>query len=67
MTDASRERLNSYQLDAVIDLVRRILGDDALGGYLNGSAVLGRLRPRSDTDVLGSWPPDASPRTSDRP
>ena len=40
------------QLDAIVALVRRVLGDDALGAYLHGSAVLGRLRPRSDTDVL---------------
>ena len=33
-------------------LVRDVLGDDLLGAYLHGSAVLGQLRPRSDTDVL---------------
>ncbi|MFN8622387.1 MAG: DUF4111 domain-containing protein [Chloroflexota bacterium] len=33
-------------------LLRDTLGDDLLGAYLHGSAVLGQLRPRSDTDVL---------------
>ena len=40
------------KLAAVQSLLRDILGDDALGAYLHGSAVLGQLRPRSDTDVL---------------
>jgi streptomycin 3"-adenylyltransferase len=40
------------QLDAIVSLVREVLGEDALGAYLHGSAVLGQLRPRSDTDVL---------------
>lgn len=40
------------QLDAIVRLVREVLGDDLLGAYLHGSAVLGQLRPRSDTDVL---------------
>lgn len=40
------------QVDEIVTLVRRVLGDDAIGGYLHGSAVLGELRPRSDTDVL---------------
>jgi len=40
------------QLDRVVSLVRDVLGDDALGGYLLGSAVLGGLRPESDLDVL---------------
>jgi len=35
-----------------VTLVRDVLGDDLLGAYLHGSAVLGQLRPRSDTDVL---------------
>jgi len=29
-----------------------VLRDDLVGAYLHGSAVLGRLRPRSDTDLL---------------
>ena len=40
------------QLDAIVRLVRDVLGDDLVGAYLHGSAVLGQLRPRSDTDVL---------------
>jgi streptomycin 3"-adenylyltransferase len=40
------------QLDAIVTLARRVLGDDLVGAYLHGSAVLGELRPRSDTDVL---------------
>jgi streptomycin 3"-adenylyltransferase len=40
------------QLDDIVRLVRRVLGDDAIGAYLHGSAVLGEMRPRSDTDVL---------------
>jgi len=35
-----------------VALVRDVLGDDVVGAYLHGSAVLGQLRPRSDTDVL---------------
>lgn len=40
------------QLDEIVTLIHRVLGDDAIGAYLHGSAVLGKLRPRSDTDVL---------------
>ncbi|HEX4896764.1 MAG TPA: aminoglycoside adenylyltransferase family protein [Candidatus Limnocylindrales bacterium] len=40
------------QVESIVSLVRDVLGDDLLGAYLHGSAVLGRLRPRSDTDVL---------------
>ncbi len=40
------------QLERVADLVRDILGPDAIGAYLLGSAVLGGLRPESDLDVL---------------
>jgi streptomycin 3"-adenylyltransferase len=40
------------QVDAIVTLVRDVLGDDLVGAYLHGSAVLGQLRPRSDTDVL---------------
>ena len=42
----------SPQLAAITGLVRELLGDDTLGAYLHGSAVLGSLRPHSDTDVL---------------
>jgi predicted nucleotidyltransferase len=40
------------QVDEIVTLVRQVLGDDVIGAYLHGSAVLGELRPRSDTDVL---------------
>jgi streptomycin 3"-adenylyltransferase len=40
------------QVDDVVALARAVLGDDLVGAYLHGSAVLGQLRPRSDTDVL---------------
>jgi predicted nucleotidyltransferase len=40
------------QLTNVVDLVRRVLGDSALGIYLHGSAVHGGLKPSSDLDVL---------------
>ncbi|MER6407672.1 aminoglycoside adenylyltransferase family protein [Streptomyces viridosporus] len=35
-----------------VGLVGDVLGSDALGTYLHGSAVLGGLRPASDVDVL---------------
>ncbi|GAA2775390.1 aminoglycoside adenylyltransferase family protein [Streptomyces showdoensis] len=40
------------QTDAVVRLVRAVLGDNAVGACLHGSAVLGGLRPHSDVDVL---------------
>jgi predicted nucleotidyltransferase len=40
------------QIHAVVDLVRRILGNDLVAAYLSGSAVLGGLRPSSDIDIL---------------
>ncbi len=40
------------QLSAVVDLVRRVLEEDAIAVYLYGSAVLGGLKQRSDLDVL---------------
>lgn len=40
------------QLDDIGAIVRDVLGTDAIGAYLHGSAVLGELRPLSDTDVL---------------
>jgi CTP:molybdopterin cytidylyltransferase MocA/predicted nucleotidyltransferase len=47
LSDADRR-----QLDRVSSLVRDVLGADAVGAYLLGSAVLGGLRPDSDLDVL---------------
>ena len=40
------------QLERVVTLVRDVLGPDALGAYLLGSAVLGSLKPESDLDIL---------------
>jgi streptomycin 3"-adenylyltransferase len=40
------------QLNRVVAIVREVLGPDALGAYLLGSAVLGSLRRESDLDVL---------------
>ncbi|MFI9822824.1 aminoglycoside adenylyltransferase family protein [Streptomyces sp. NPDC052013] len=39
-------------IDHLVRLVRGVLGDDALGVYLHGSATLGGLRPHSDIDLL---------------
>ena len=46
------ERPAQVQLDAVLGLLREVLGPALVGAYLHGSAALGRLRPRSDLDVL---------------
>jgi len=43
---------DEQQLDRVLTLVHEVLGPDAAGGYLFGSAVLGGLRPQSDLDLL---------------
>jgi predicted nucleotidyltransferase len=40
------------QLDRLTRLVRAVLGPDAVGAYLFGSAVLGGLKRESDLDVL---------------
>jgi streptomycin 3"-adenylyltransferase len=40
------------QIDRIVSLARDVLGEDAVGAYLHGSAVLGGLRPDSDIDVL---------------
>jgi predicted nucleotidyltransferase len=40
------------QLDALVSLVRAVLGDVALGGYLHGSTATGRMQPTSDIDLL---------------
>jgi predicted nucleotidyltransferase len=40
------------QLDAVVRLVRHVLGDAAVGTYLYGSAVTSGLRRDSDLDIL---------------
>jgi predicted nucleotidyltransferase len=43
---------DQQQLDRVVTLVREVLGPDAIGAYLFGSAVVGGLQPLSDLDVL---------------
>jgi streptomycin 3"-adenylyltransferase len=40
------------QLEAVVWLVRAVLGQQLVGAYLFGSATMGGLRPHSDLDVL---------------
>jgi predicted nucleotidyltransferase len=40
------------QVEAVGALVREVLGGDAIGAYLHGSTATGRLRHRSDVDIL---------------
>lgn len=43
---------DEQQLGRVVTLVRDVLGPEAVGAYLFGSAVLGGLRPQSDLDLL---------------
>jgi predicted nucleotidyltransferase len=43
---------DAAQLERVVALVREVLGDEIVGAYLFGSAVLGGLRHESDLDVL---------------
>ena len=45
-------RLMEPQLDAVVGLVRDVFERDAIGAYPHGSTATGRLRRRSDLDVL---------------
>lgn len=40
------------QIELLLTIVRDVLGEDIVGAYLHGSAVLGGLRPRSDLDVM---------------
>ncbi|MEV0263245.1 aminoglycoside adenylyltransferase family protein [Streptomyces sp. NPDC050617] len=40
------------QAEDVVRLVRQVFGEDVVGAYLHGSAVLDGLRPSSDLDVL---------------
>lgn len=43
---------DQQQLHQVKTLVQAVLGEDAVGAYLFGSAMLGGLRPYSDLDVI---------------
>jgi len=40
------------QIDQIVNLMHDVLGPNAVGAYLHGSAALGALRPHSDIDVL---------------
>jgi Nucleotidyltransferase domain. len=40
------------QIKPLLGIVNDVLGDDVIGVYLFGSAVLGGLRPHSDIDVM---------------
>jgi len=40
------------QIEQLAERIRDVLGDDLVGAYLHGSAVLGGLRPRSDIDMI---------------
>jgi predicted nucleotidyltransferase len=40
------------QIEELHGRIRNVLGDDLIGAYLHGSAVLGGLKPRSDIDVI---------------
>lgn len=46
------EHPDPAQVEAVLTLFDAVLGPEVVGVYLHGSAALGRLRPRSDLDIL---------------
>lgn len=56
----------TQQTRDVVSLVRAVLGEDLIGAYLHGSAVLGGLRPRSDVDVLAVARRSATPEQRHR-
>lgn len=49
---AARRTVAAVQTERVLRLVREVLGQDALGAYEHGSAVLGGVQPTSDIDIL---------------
>ena len=49
---AERRTAGTAQTERVLRLVRELLGQDALGAYEHGSAVLGGVQPTSDLDIL---------------
>jgi streptomycin 3"-adenylyltransferase len=51
----------SQQARNVVALVREVLGENLVGAYLHGSAVLGGLRPGSDIDVFAVSRQSATP------
>jgi predicted nucleotidyltransferase len=50
--DPDLDPLARVQLDEVVSIVHDVLGDNAVGAYLYGSAVLRGLQPASDLDVF---------------
>lgn len=44
--------LSEAQIEALVHGVSDVLGDDLVGAYLHGSAVLGGFRPESDIDIV---------------
>ncbi len=44
--------MQDQQIELTLAAVRGVLGEDLVGAYLHGSAVLGGVRPRSDLDVM---------------
>lgn len=44
--------MRSNQIDRTVSLMHAILGNDLIGVYLFGSAVIGGLRARSDIDLM---------------
>jgi predicted nucleotidyltransferase len=49
---AARRTVAAVQTERVLRLVTEVLGQDALGAYEHGSAVLGGVQPTSDIDIL---------------
>ena len=49
---AAERTVAAAQTARVLELVREVLGRDALGAYQHGSAVLGGVQPTSDIDIL---------------
>jgi predicted nucleotidyltransferase len=48
----ARQAVAAAQTAGVLRLVREVLGQDVLGAYEHGSAVLGGVQPTSDIDIL---------------
>jgi streptomycin 3"-adenylyltransferase len=44
----------SNQAGRIVALLPNVLGEALLGVYLDGSAVIGGLKPTSDLDVFGA-------------
>jgi predicted nucleotidyltransferase len=58
--------VTGQQTRDVVAVVCEVVGDDLLGAYLHGSAVLGGLRPGSDIDVLAVSRRSATPEQRQR-